>query len=160
MKSLHQLILKLADAGFEFVVVGGFASVLHGSSYVTDDLDICAVLSAENIEKLRHALADLQPRHRMTPRKLSFMHHPPEGQALNNLYLETDGGILDVLSNVVGVGDYTRLCERALEIPLFGRKCRIIALEDLIQAKEAVGREKDLLTVKELKAIRAKRAQG
>jgi hypothetical protein len=33
----------------------------------------------------------------------------------------------------------------------------VISLEDLIAAKEAVGRERDLLTVKELRAIAAKR---
>jgi len=29
MKSLHLLLQRLADAGLEFVVVGGFAGVLH-----------------------------------------------------------------------------------------------------------------------------------
>lgn len=48
MKGLHLLLQRFADAGLEFVVVGGFAGVLHGSSYVTDDLDICAVLTGEN----------------------------------------------------------------------------------------------------------------
>jgi hypothetical protein len=37
--SLHDLLKRFADAGLEFVVVGGFAGVLHGSSYVTNDLD-------------------------------------------------------------------------------------------------------------------------
>ena len=157
MKSLHLLLQQLADAGFEFVVVGGYAGVLHGSSYVTDDLDICAVLTPESIEKLRVALADLEPRHRMTHKKLSFLDHPPVGQPVNNLYLETEGGILDVLTNVLGVGDYHRLRQNAVEIPLFGRKCHVLSLEDLIQAKEAMGREKDLLTAKELRAIAAKR---
>ena len=45
MKSLHVLLQRFADAGLEFVVVGGFAGVLHGSAYVTVDLDICAVMS-------------------------------------------------------------------------------------------------------------------
>ena len=35
MKNLHVLLQRLADAGLEFVVVGGFAGVLHGSAYVT-----------------------------------------------------------------------------------------------------------------------------
>lgn len=34
------------------------------------------------------------------------------------------------------------------------------SLEDLIVAKEAVGREKDLLAVKELRAILAKKGTG
>lgn len=160
MKSLHLLLGRLADAGFEFVVVGGFASVLHGSAYVTDDLDICAVLTPANVGILRKALADLEPCHRMTHQKLSFLDHPPGDQPVNNLYLETKGGILDVLGNVLGVGDYQRLRQNALEVSLFGRKCFVISLADLIAAKEAMGREKDLLTAKELKAIMAKRKQA
>jgi len=157
MNNLHQLLLKLADADLEFVVVGGYAGVLHGSAYVTNDLDICALLSPEGVEKLRGALANLHPVHRMTAQKLSFLEHPPAGQSVNNLYLETDGGIIDVLGNVLGVGDYVRLKETAIVVPLFGRRCRVISLADLITAKEAMGREKDLLTAKELRAIAAKR---
>jgi hypothetical protein len=36
---------------------------------------------------------------------------------------------------------------------LFGRQVKVIGLEQLIQAKEAVGRPQDLLTAAELRAI-------
>lgn len=157
MQSLHLLLQRLAEAGLEFVVIGGYAGVLHGSSYVTNDVDVCAILSAENIEKIRAAFADLHPVHRITHRRLSFLDHPPAGSPLVNLYLETDNGIIDLLSSVLGVGDFNRLKASAIEVPLFGRKYSVISLEDLITAKEAVGREKDLLAVKELRAIAAKR---
>lgn len=160
MKSLHLLLQRFADAGLEFVVVGGFAGVLHGSSYVTDDLDICAVMSPETIAKLRATLADLKPVHRMTPKRLSFLEHPPAGQPLANVYLETEAGVVDILGSVLGIGDYQALARNAVEIPLFGRRCRVISLEDLIKTKEAMGREKDLLTAKELRAIAAKRSSG
>jgi len=157
MKNLHLILQRLADAGFEFVVVGGYAGVLHGSAYVTNDLDVCAVLSPENIGRLRTALTDLHPVHRMTHNRVSFLENPAEGQPVMNLYLETDGGVIDVLGSVLGIGDYKRLKERAVEVSLFGRKCRLMSLDDLIAAKEALGREKDLLTAKELRAIAAKR---
>lgn len=160
MHNLHQLLQRFADAEFDFVVIGGYAGVLHGSSMVTTDLDLCAVLSSENIGKLRSILTDLHPTHRTTDKKLSFLEYPPANTPVANLYLVTDGGVVDVLSNVLGVGDYARLRKNALEIPLFGRRCPVISLEDLIVAKQAVGREKDLLAVKELRAIAAKRAQG
>ncbi len=159
MHKLHLLLHRLADAGVEFVVVGGYAAVIYGSAYVTNDVDVCAVLSPENVEKIRVALAGLHPVHRQTHKRLSFVDHPAPGQVLLNLYLETDDGIIDVLSSILGVGDFVRLKERAVEVPLFGRKCAVISLEDLIAAKEAVGREKDHLAVKELRAIAAKRAQ-
>jgi predicted nucleotidyltransferase len=160
MKSLNLLLQRLADAGPEFVVIGGYAGVLHGSSYVTNDLDVCVVLTRENVARLRTALADLNPVHRLTRQKLSFLKFPPADQDLANVYLETDGGIVDVLGSVLGVGDYPCLRQHAIEIPLFGRRCWVMSLEDLIKAKEALGREKDLLTAKELRAIAAKRRQG
>lgn len=49
MQSLSHLLQRLADSGVDFVVIGGFAGVLHGSALVTRDLDICAVLSPENV---------------------------------------------------------------------------------------------------------------
>jgi hypothetical protein len=143
----------------EFVVVGGYAGALHGSAILTGNVEVCAVLTAESVEKIRAALADPNPVHRITHKKLSFLEHPARGQPLVNLYLKTDGGTIDILSSILGVGDFKRLKERAVEVSLFGHKCSVISLEDLIAAKEALGREKDLLAAKELRAIAAKRAQ-
>lgn len=47
----------------------------------------------------------------------------------------------------------------AIEIFWCGRRCRVISMGDRIQAKAAMGREKDLLTAKELRAIAAKRRE-
>ena len=157
MQNFSLLLQRLADAGLDFVIVGGFAAVSHGSAYLTRAVDICAVLTGENVEKLRRTLADWNPRHRMTPQRLSFLTHPPAGQPVNNLYLQTDMGVVDVISSVLGVGDFPRLRDQAEELEIDGRIYRVISLEDLIKAKEALGREKDLLTAKELRAIQAKR---
>lgn len=91
-----QLLAKLVDSGFEFVIVGGYAAVTHGASRVTRDIDLCAVLTSDNVETLRQALAPWNLRHRMTPQKLSFLTVPPPGAPLQNLYLETDVGVIDV----------------------------------------------------------------
>jgi hypothetical protein len=115
------------------------------------------VLTDENIAKLRRALGDWNPKHRMTPQKLSFLSYPPAGQPLNNIYLQTDKGVVDILTSVLGVGDFVRLKSHAEELEVDGQRYHVISLGDLITAKEAMGREKDLLTAKELRAIAAKR---
>jgi hypothetical protein len=153
---LNRLIARLSDADVDFVIVGGFAGVLHGSSLVTRDLDICAVLSQENIEKLRQNLRDLRPTHRLTPQRLSFLDNPAPGVDVNNLYLETTLGPLDILGSIKGVGDFERVRAQAVEVELFGRRCRVIAIDDLIRAKEALDRPKDALAAQELRAIAAK----
>lgn len=65
MSEINQLFQRLCDADIDFVIVGGFAAILHGSSLVTRDLDVCAVLTRESVSKLRDALKDLQPAHRI-----------------------------------------------------------------------------------------------
>lgn len=159
MQNFGQLLQRLSEAGLDFVIVGGYAAISHGSSYLTRDVDICALLTEENLTKLRKALAEWNPKHRMTPQKLSFLLYPPTGQPLNNLYLKKDRGVLDIISSVLGVGDFKRLKENAEELEVDGQLYRVISLGDLITAKEAMGREKDLLTAKELRAIAAKPGQ-
>ncbi|MGK5086005.1 hypothetical protein WDW86_00460 [Bdellovibrionota bacterium FG-2] len=75
-------------------MVGGFAGVLHGSAMVTQDLDLCLLLTPQNIEKLRSILKDIHPTHRMTPKKLSFSNIPEDISKVNNLYLQTDLGAM------------------------------------------------------------------
>jgi hypothetical protein len=150
---LNRLIERLCDANIDFVVVGGFAGMLHGSTLVTRDLDVCAILSSENLGRLREAFRDLQPRHRFTPQRLSFLDNPEPGIGLNNLYLETELGPIDLLGSVKGVGDFERVRAASIEIELFGRPCRVISIEALIEAKQAMGRDKDMIAVKELRAI-------
>jgi len=157
MQDFSRLLQRLADSGLEFVIIGGFAAVSHGSTYVTRDLDICALLTPENVARLRSVLAEWHPKHRLTPQRLSFLDHPPVGQPLHNLYLETDVGVVDVLPTVLGVGDFARLRAQAEALEVHGRTYLVMSLDDLIAAKEALAREKDLLSAKELRAIAAKR---
>lgn len=158
MTELNQLLQRLADAKIDFVIVGGFAAMLHGSSLLTRDLDVCAILTAENLDKLREVFRELHPVHRMTLQRLSFLDNPDPGVPLNNLYLQTDLGPLDLLSTITGVGDFERVRSAAIQVELFGQTVDVMAIEDLIQAKQAIGREKDWLAVKELRAIVEKKS--
>lgn len=159
MVQLNRLIERLCDAGIDFVVVGGFAGMLHGSTLVTRDLDVCVVLDAENVARLREVFRDLKPRHRFSSPKLSFLDNPEPGVALNNLYLETELGPIDLLGSVKGVGDFEHVRAASIEIELFGRSCRVISTEALIRAKVAMGRDKDMIAVRELRTIAEKQGR-
>lgn len=156
MIDINRLLQRLCDADIDFVIVGGFAATLHGSSLVTRDLDVCATLSSENVAKLRDALRDLKPAHRLTSQKISFLDNPDPGAKIRNLYLRTDFGPVDILTSILGVGEFERVRAASIEVELFQRTCRVMSLDDLILAKEALGREKDFLAAKELRAVREK----
>ena len=153
MTEINRLLQKLCEADIDFVIVGGFAAMLHGSSMLTRDLDVCAVLTDASIAKLRETFQDLHPVHRQTPQRLSFLDTPDPGVPLKNVYLQTDLGALDVMSSITGIGSFETLRKNAVPFDLFGRQVYVISIGDLIKAKEALGRHKDLLVAQELKAI-------
>lgn len=156
MESLKNLLNVLIDSDIDFVLIGGFAAVLYGSSQITGDIDICISLEPEQIIKLRKVLAPYHPVHRMTPKKLSFLEIPESLHGIKNLYIKTDLGTLDILGNLPGVGSPLEISLRAQWVDFFGKKIKIISLPDLIKSKQIVGRPKDLATVLELKVIQEK----
>ncbi|MFH1223208.1 MAG: nucleotidyltransferase [Pseudomonadota bacterium] len=154
MKNLKDLLEVLLKSKIDFILIGGYAGVVHGSSVVTQDIDICAVLTPENIKKLRMCLKDYDPSHRMTQKKLSFLRYPEKLNGIKNLYIETNLGVLDIIGDVSGVGSFEDVKKNAVEIKLYGHKCRVISVDDLIKSKETLKRPKDLIVAAELKSIK------
>ena len=154
MASTLDLLKRLNDHGVKYVLVGGMACVIHGSQMVTQDVDICASLTPENLSGLLAALAGVHPRFRTT-RDLSPLSDEAERlSGFRNLYLLTDLGQLDVLSEITGVGEYAEVEQHTIQVDLEGVPCRVLDLDTLITAKKAMSSPKDRQAVAELEAIR------
>jgi hypothetical protein len=160
MKKLTDILALLAQHEVDFVVVGGFAAVAHGSSLVTQDIDICCDFSPENLMRIQKALEGRHPVHRMTTKRLPLILTPGKCKGLKNLYLDTDAGQLDCLGSVEGIGAFDMVKARSIKIDMDGFECRLIGLDALIEAKKAMGRPRDLMAVQELEAIREKVERG
>jgi hypothetical protein len=157
MENLKSLLKVLLSNEIDFVIVGGFAGVVHGSSMVTRDLDICATIDENSVAKLRLALCELNPVHRMNlGANISFLDSPKDTRGLNNIYLTTTLGVVDILSEVPPVGGFAMVKSRSIEISIYGYKCRVICVEDLIKIKGSMKRPKDLQMHEELKAIQSR----
>ena len=148
------LLECLNDANVKFVVVGGFAGVVHGCTIVTQDIDICCEFSPENLLDLQEAVKDLHPVHRMTPNRLELTITADNCQTLKNLYLETDLGQLDCLSEIDGVGDFQQVLQSSELVKVENRKFNILSIDALIKAKEKLGRPRDIEAVIQLKAAK------
>ena len=153
MPKLESLLERLTRARVEFVVVGGFAGVAHGVTLLTEDIDVCCRLGSENFLRVQASIADLNPVHRLTPQKLPFAMSAGDLEDVRNLYLDTDYGPLDCLGSVAGLGDYNQVLAKSIGVPLPFGEVRILTLEALIVAKIAMGRPKDLDTVRQLQGI-------
>jgi len=148
------LLLRLKKQNVEFVIIGGVCGVLHGVSLVTQDLDVCCRFTTENLHRIEAALRGLHPRHRLTADKLPLELTDELCARLRNLYLQTDLGALDCLGEVAGVGNYEQVLARSVACQMSYGELRILDLDALIATKEAMGRDRDLAAVKQLRAIK------
>ncbi len=154
------LLKRLAETGVDFVLVGGFAGVVHGCTYVTQDIDICCDFSPANLLILQKAIADLHPVHRMTPRRKKLELTEKTCGQLKNLYLDTDIGQLDCLSFIDGLGDYREVKRASELVEVEHTQLRTLSLAALIKTKKAMNRPRDKEAVVQLEAMKKLRKAG
>jgi hypothetical protein len=150
----EQALTALASARVRFVIVGGLAITIHGSSYVTFDLDFCHARDAENLSRLVQALRPYNPRLRGAPEGLPFRFDEDTLRSGLNFMLTTDIGDIDLMGEVAGLGDYAAALAASTPVELFGASFDVLTLEALITSKRAAGRPKDLMVLPELEALR------
>jgi hypothetical protein len=150
---LERLLAALHDGGVAFIIIGGVAARAHGSSRLTDDLDVSYARDPANLGRLETALAPLHPYLRGAPPGLPFAWSGETLRAGLNFTLTTDAGALDLRGEIVGGGRYEDLLPHASRIRLFGRDTRLLDLPWLIRVKRAAGRPKDLQLIAELEAL-------
>lgn len=151
--NFERLIQHLCDSRVDFVVIGGWAAIFHGSAHVTNDLDICYSRDKENLRRLAGVLAPFHPRPRGFPNGLPFIWDAAALADGTMFTLTTNLGIIDLLAEVSGIGTYAEACAASVEVDAFGRRLRALDLRALIRAKKAAGRPKDLLILPELEGL-------
>jgi len=144
----------LHEAQVEFILIGGLAATLLGSSRFTRDLDIVYNRSPENIARLVEALKPFEPYLRGAPPGLPFRWDAETVKRGLNFTLITTIGPIDLLGEVAGGGTYKDLLPHTIETELFGIPCRCVNLTKLIELKRAAGRPKDLEAIAELEVLR------
>jgi hypothetical protein len=65
--SLAQMVRQLQQHRVRFIVIGGWAAIIHGTARSTNDVDVVYARDAENIERLAQALTPWHPYFRGAP---------------------------------------------------------------------------------------------
>ncbi len=156
----RRLIHTLIDHEVEFVVIGATAAWLQGDPSVTADLDITPRKDIDNAERLATALTELRARPvergvvgaQTTLEERDFL-----GWQVRQYV--TDAGAIDVLPDVVAVGDFEDLVRDAVSLNVAGTTILVASLPDVIRSKEALDRPKDRLHLETLReTLRHRRA--
>ncbi len=150
----------LVGHGVRFVVVGGYAGRLWGSTTITNDLDICYARDRKNLEALAAALRELQATLRGAPADLPFQLDAETLKRGDHFTFSTKCGALDCLGTPQGSDGYLDLIKGATTMPIGSIEVSVVALEDLIRLKRAAGRLKDLVELEILGALREEIARA
>jgi hypothetical protein len=147
----------LNDEGVDYVIVGGFASVGHGSPLPTRDIDVVPSRRADNLEHLARALSRMNAMIRTDREPVPA---PIDGAFLEAmplmLNLVTDFGDLDLtFTPSGGLGGFDEWNANALVVEVAeGTTVAIAALDDIIESKRAANRPKDQMALPYLESLR------
>ena len=158
-------LLQLLDRhGVRYVVVGGLAATAHGATRVTFDIDLVPEWTDANLDRLAAALREAGARLQKpgSPEPLAF---PIDVSSLHQVEVATWRTRLGDLDVIVGTPTATRgvlaryetLAARASEREAFGVTILVADLDDVIESKQALAREPDLVALPELHRLRARR---
>jgi predicted nucleotidyltransferase len=154
--SIRSIILGLAAANVDFVLVGMAAGQLHGSRLLTEDVDIVYSDDPANVAHLAAYLNDID----------AYVSElwPSEGFAAEfsvdrllfdkSLTLGSKEGPIDVLHRIDGVGGYDEVLASSEPIDIDGIRLRVITIDGLIQSKRAAQRPKDNLHLPDLECVK------
>lgn len=114
----------MLEAKVDFVIIGGVAAIAHGSAAFTLDFDIAVPFTEENLGRLITTLAPHHPRYALAGDRRAVTEAPELLAKNRNLYLLTDLGRLDIVSEVAPVGDYQTLASRSAVLEVMGYRMR------------------------------------
>lgn len=145
------------EEGVRYVVLGGFAAIVHGSALPTEDIDLLPSRDDENLERLARALTRLNAAIRtsdgpvQTRLDAGFIKNIP-----NMLNLTTDLGDMDLVFKPAGpLNGYEQWNENAVLAQLEpGLIIAAASIDDVIESKTRANRPKDLRSLPYLESLR------
>lgn len=140
--------------GVRYVLIGGFAGKLHGSSALTVDVDICYARDDDNLVRLVEALSELHATLRGVDQDLPFRLDVRTLRNGDAFTFVTDAGDLDIIGTPAGTSGYEELARTAILMDLEPVEVEVASIDDLIAMKRASDRPRDRAHLEILGALR------
>lgn len=151
----EKILDVLSEHRVDFVVIGGYAALLHGARRPTRDVDVTPERSKENLGRLAAALESLDAEIRVDGLEegLPFSTDATALAGMAMLNLTTRYGDLDISMTPDGTGGYEDLVRGARRVRVGDSAPQVASLDDVIRSKESASRPKDAEALPELRRL-------
>ena len=144
----------------DYLLIGGLAVSLHGVERATMDVDITVAMTPDNLAHLTETAKELRlapvlpvPLQSLTDIELLRQWHAERNLEAFALRTPDLAGVtVDVL--LFPPVEFSGMAQRAIVINVADTPIRVVAIDDLIALKQAVGRPIDISDVEHLQRIR------
>lgn len=158
------ILSQLHDRHVDFVIVGGVAAALHGSSRVTFDLDLVPSLAEDSWQAAVDLLWSLGARPRIPEpldriRDVEQIRRWQREKGMLALNFRSPDGSTEVDLLVSESSRFEALQQRAVKVTIEQRTFRVASIDDLIAMKQQAGRPQDLVDIAQLQDIQKRLRQ-
>lgn len=137
-EDFRDFINCLNDNEVKYILVGGYSVILHGYSRTTGDMDIWVERTSENYNRIAQSFMEFgMPVFDMTEH--AFLNN----RAIDVFTFGRPPSSIDIMLEVKGL-NFDECYHKAVYFEEDGLTIRTIFLNDLIRAKKASGRAKDI----------------
>ena len=146
----YEVLQTLERHRVTYVVIGGLGRVIHGSTELTDGMDIVPSTREENLRRLGLALDELNARR--PDGRQPALERDLVGRGV--LELRTDAGELKIVPEPTGTRGYDDLRRRAQREPLgHGLRPSVASADDHARMLAVLGREQDRLALQTMQRV-------
>jgi hypothetical protein len=143
-EDFRDFITALNNNEVQYILVGGYSVILHGYARTTGDLDIWVKKEKENYIRLVNAFKEFKmPVFDMTEN--NFLKNPE----LNVFTFGRPPSSIDIMTDVKGL-NFSEAFRNSKVVEVESLKVRLIHIDQLLKAKRASGRHKDLDDIENL----------
>lgn len=163
----EEIFASLEREGARYVVVGGFAVVMHGHARLTADIDLIIDLEQREARKAMAALTacGLRPRAPVpaddfadADKRRDWIEQ--KGMTVFSLW-DPSNPLREVDVFVSHPVPFDELMARSVQMTTAsGTAVRVASIDDLIVLKQLAGRERDLQDIEALRALRGSGSEG
>lgn len=144
-RTLFDICNAFNSEGVSYVLIGGWAVIIHGFPRLTNDIDFLIDDAEENVGKIKNALGKI-----FNDKSIDEIRLTDVTDYSVIRYISPDGVTIDLMAKIGEVADYKSVTGHIVTFEILGNDIPVLDVETLIELKDTI-RDKDKMDLAFLK---------